>query len=68
MKLLKNYYFNKFNFFVIEGMWKTSYLVTEFDGEWQCGCPHFLMRHLECKHIKFAKEILKQQDINNKVV
>lgn len=34
-----------------------KYLVslTEY-GEWQCSCPHWIYRHLECNHIRKVKE------------
>lgn len=28
-------------------------------GKWQCSCPHYIYRHVSCKHIKEAMRELK---------
>ncbi|MHC4311235.1 MAG: hypothetical protein ACYSW3_02045 [Planctomycetota bacterium] len=34
-----------------------TYKVTEYDDDtWACGCPHWIYRRKECKHIRDAKD------------
>ena len=54
MKLLGEYNFSSFYFYVVEG--ETNQYIVVFNGEgWQCSCPSFITRG-ECKHIKWVKE------------
>ncbi len=33
-----------------------KYHVRKKDGLWYCGCPHFVFRQEECKHIDLVKK------------
>ena len=39
-------------FFVTSSKGVGEYRVTRTDDDWQCSCPHFRYKRVECKHIK----------------
>ena len=58
--------------FLIKGTNKDAYEVEiDIDSlndlgitDTRCTCPHYIFRETDCPHIKFAREILKDFEIN----